>query len=95
MYKDEMIQMHQFLVYVLKYLAEDDQIRNDCSEYITLKISPHHIHKTKAEHKRAILVLCKIISEIIADREDNSIPDNVRNSLADLVTRTENEINAA
>ncbi len=23
MYKDEMIQMHQFLVYVLKYLAED------------------------------------------------------------------------
>ncbi|MBE6500262.1 MAG: UPF0058 family protein [Methanobrevibacter thaueri] len=95
MYKDEMIQMHQFLVYVLKYLAEDDQIRNDCSEYITLKISPHHIHKTKAEHKRAIFVLCKIISEIIADREDNSIPDNVRNSLADLVTRTENEINAA
>ena len=90
-----MIQMHQFLVYVLKYLAEDDQIRNDCSEYITLKISPHHIHKTKAEHKRAIFVLCKIISEIIADREDNSIPDNVRNSLADLVTRTENEINAA
>jgi len=95
MYKDEMIQMHQFLVYVLKYLAEDDQIRNDCSEYITLKISPHHIHKTKAEHKRAIFVLCKIISEIIADREDNSIPDNVRNSLADLVTRIENEINAA
>ena len=56
MYKDEMIQMHQFLVYVLKYLAEDDQIKNDCSEYITLKISPHHIHKTKAEHKHAIAV---------------------------------------
>ena len=37
MYKDEMIQLHQFLVYVLKYLAEDDQITNDCSEYITLK----------------------------------------------------------
>ena len=55
-----MIQLHQFLVYVLKYLAEDDQITNDCSEYITLKISPHHIHKTKAEHKHAIFVLCKI-----------------------------------
>ena len=57
-----MIQLHQFLVYVLKYLAEDDQITNDCSEYITLKISPHHIHKTKAEHKHAIFVLCKISS---------------------------------
>ena len=95
MYKDEMIQMHQFLVYVLKYLAENDQIRNDCGEYISLKISPHHIHKTKAEHKHAIFVLCKIISEIIDDKENDSIPDNVRNSLADLVTRSEKEINVA
>ena len=92
MYKDEMIQ--KFLVYVLKYLAEDDQIKNDCSEYITLKISPHHIHKTKAEHKHAIFVLCKIISQIIAEREDNPIPENVRNSLSDLVTRSENELKA-
>ncbi len=94
MYKDEMIQLHQFLVYVLKYLAEDDQITNDCSEYISLKISPHHIHKTKAEHKHAIFVLCKIISQLVADKENESIPENVRNSLADLVKRSENEINA-
>ena len=94
MYKDERIQLHQFLVYVLKFLAEDDQIRNDCSEYITLKISPHHIHKTKAEHKHAIFVLCKIISQVIAEKEDNSIPENVRNSLSDLVTRSENEMRA-
>lgn len=90
-----MIQMHQFLVYVLKFLAENDQIKNDCGEYISLKISPHHIHKTKAEHKHAIFVLCKIISEIIDDKEKDSIPDNVRNSLADLVTRSEKEIKMA
>ena len=90
-----MIQLHQFLVYVLKYLAEDDQITNDCSEYITLKISPHHIHKTKAEHKHAIFVLCKSISQVIADKEGNSIPENVRNSLADLVSRSEKELNVA
>ena len=95
MYKDEKIQLHQFLVYVLKYLEEDNQISNDCSEYISLKISPHHIHKTKAEHKHAIFVLCKIISEVIADKDNHSIPDNVRNSLADLVTRSEKEINIA
>ncbi|WP_405269503.1 UPF0058 family protein [Methanobrevibacter sp.] len=94
MYKDEMIQLHQFLVYVLKFLAEDDQIRNDCSEYITLKISPHHIHKTKAEHKHAIFVLCKIISQVMAEKDENAIPENVRNSLSDLVTRSESEINA-
>ena len=90
-----MIQLHQFLVYVLKYLEEDNQISNDCSEYISLKISPHHIHKTKAEHKHAIFGLCKIISEVIADKDNHSIPDNVRNSLADLVTRSEKEINIA
>ncbi len=89
-----MIQLHQFLVYVLKFLAEDDQIRNDCSEYITLKISPHHIHKTKAEHKHAIFVLCKIISQVMAEKDENAIPENVRNSLSDLVTRSESEINA-
>ena len=89
-----MIQLHQFLVFVLKYLAEADQNTNDCSEYISLKISPHHIHKTKAEHKHAIFVLCKIISQLVADKENESIPENVRNSLADLVKRSENEINA-
>lgn len=88
-----MIQLHQFLVYVLKYLAEDNQIENDCSEYMSLKISPHHIHKTKAEHKHAIFVLCKIISEIIADEDNNSIPDNVSNSLSDLVARSQRELN--
>ena len=63
-------------------------------QYITLKISPHHIHKTKAEHKHAIFVLCKIISEIIAEREDNPIPENVRNSLSDLVKRSKAELHA-
>lgn len=94
MYKDEMIQLHQFLVYVLKYLAENDQIKNDCSEYMSLNISPHHIHKTKAEHKHAIFVLCKIIAQIVADRDSNSIPTNVCNSLADLVLRSEKELKA-
>lgn len=92
MYKDEMIQLHQFLVYVLKYLAENDQIKNDCSEYISLKISPHHIHKTKAEHKHAIFVLCKIISKLLADKEENAIPVNVYNSLSDLVVKSQQEM---
>ena len=87
-----MIQVHQFLVYILKYLAEDDQITNDCSEYISLKISPHHIHKTKAEHKYAIFVLCKIISQLVAEKDLDAFPENVRNSLSDLVIRTEKEM---
>ncbi len=92
MYKDEMIQIHQFLVYVLKYLTDNDKSTYDCSEYISLNISPHHIHKTKAEHKNAIFVLCKIISGVLADKDANSIPPNVYNSLSDLVVRSEKEL---
>ena len=94
MYKDEMIRLHQFLVYVLKYVAENDQIKNDCSEYITLKISPHHIHKTKSEHKHAIFVLCKIISQVINENDPESLPESVSNSLNDLVLKSLKEIQA-
>lgn len=90
-----MIQLHQFLVYVLKYLTDNDKSSYDCSEYISLKISPHHIHKTKAEHKHAIFILCKIISDVISDKDANSIPKNVCNSLADLVARSEKELKTA
>lgn len=95
MYKDEMIQLHQFLVYVLKYVTDNDKTSYDCSEYISLNISPHHIHKTKAEHKHAIFILCKIISDVVVDKDNNSIPTNVCNSLADLVSRSEKVLKTA
>ena len=89
-----MIQLHQFLVYVLKYLDTNDEAKKYCEDYLALNISPHHIHRTKAEHKHAIFVLCKIIAQVVADKENNSIPDNVRNSLGDLVTRSQVELSA-
>ncbi len=87
-----MIQMHQFLVYVLKYLAENDELENDCSVYIDLNISPHHIHRTKAEHKHAIFVLANTISNVILNKEEGSIPPNVTNALQELIKRSENDI---
>ena len=67
MYKDELIQIHQFLVYVLKNLEDEYTVKDECKEYICLNISPHHIHRTKAEHKYAIFVLSTAISEVIAN----------------------------
>lgn len=92
MYKDEMLQIHQFLVYVLKYLAENDQIQNDCNEYISLKISPHHIHKTKSEHKQAIFILCKLINNVINEKDSTVFPPIVLKSLEELINRTTKEI---
>ncbi|BBL61405.1 MAG: UPF0058 family protein [Methanobrevibacter arboriphilus] len=92
MYKDEMIQMHQFLVYVLKFLETESEIPNSCSEYIALNISPHHIHRTKAEHKHAIFVLSNTISEIILKEDNDSVPTNVSNALSELVKRSKKEL---
>lgn len=87
-----MIQMHQFLVYVLKFLETESEIPNSCSEYIALNISPHHIHRTKAEHKHAIFVLSNTISEIILKEDNDSVPTNVSNALSELVKRSKKEL---
>lgn len=92
MYKDEMIQLHQFLVYVLKYLENEYDIKDECKEYFPLNISPHHIHRTKAEHKYAIFVLSSAISEILAKKENNNLPPNVVNGLSELAKRSRKEL---
>ena len=91
MYKDELIQLHQFLVFVLKYLDEEYEVKEECKEYLCLNISPHHIHRTKAEHKHAVFVLSAAISEIIAKNNDGT-SSNVPNGLAELVKRSKKEL---
>jgi len=94
MYKDEMIQLHQFLVYVLKHVESSENIHDSCSEYIALNISPHHIHRTKAEHKHAIFVLSSTISEVILKDDNDSIPPTVSVALLELVKRSKKELKA-
>lgn len=92
MYKDELIQLHQFLVYVLKYLEDGYEVKDECEEYFLLNISPHHIHRTKAEHKYAIFVLSSSISEILARKNKDAAPSNVVNGLSELAKRSKKEI---
>ena len=92
MYKDELIQLHQFLVYVLKYLEDGYEVRDECVEYFRLNISPHHIHRTKAEHKYAIFVLSSSISEVLARKNNGAPPTNVVNGLSELAKRSKKEL---
>jgi hypothetical protein len=91
MYKDELIQLHQFLVYVLKHLDHEYEVKGECKEYLCLNISPHHIHRTKAEHKYAIFVLSNAISEIIATNNGGT-SSNISNGLSELVKRSKKEL---
>lgn len=90
MYKDELIQLHQFLVYVLKNMDEEYELKEECKEYLCLNISPHHIHRTKAEHKYAIFVLSNTISEVLANHNGGS--SNIANGLSELVKRSKREL---
>lgn len=92
MYKDEMIQIHQFLVYVLKHLETESEIPNSCSEYIALNISPYYIHRTKVEHKHAIFVLSNTISKIILKENKEFIDPNMSNTLVELIKRSKKEL---
>jgi hypothetical protein len=91
MYKDELIQLHQFLVYVLKNMDEEYELKDECKDYLGLNISPHHIHRTKAEHKYAIFVLSNTISEVLANN-NGGMSSNISNGLSELVKRSRREL---
>ena len=91
MYKDELIQLHQFLVYVLKNMDEEYELKEEFKDYMCLNISPHHIHRTKAEHKHAIFVLSSGISEVLASNHGGG-STNVSNGLSELIKRSKREL---
>lgn len=66
MHKDELLQLHSLLCQMKRYLA-DAGVPLDTSfeEYEGLNVSPQHIHKSKTDHKRAVFLLGKGISEIV------------------------------
>ena len=58
MYKDEMIQLHQFLVYILKYLAENvnrvvtrENLISALSPFISIEQSAINVHMLNLRRK--------------------------------------------
>lgn len=92
MYKDELIHLHQLLIYLMKFLTENGVSPTYFEDYQKLGISPHHIHRTKAEHKYAIFMLAWGISNVLAESVD-VVPKSVANRLGELAERAKNEMN--
>ncbi len=65
MQKDELIQLHAMLVQI-KDFVERNKGHTEFGDYHSLKICPSHIHKSKSEHKEAILTLGKELSYAMA-----------------------------
>ncbi len=56
MHKEELIQLHTYMAQMKRYF-ERNGITQEFDDYKALSISPVHIHRSKADHKRAIFIL--------------------------------------
>ncbi|MEO2116966.1 MAG: UPF0058 family protein [Methanocaldococcus sp.] len=86
MHKEQLMKLHQFFVYVVKEIVNDDfeNRNNECKKlleiYEMLDIRPHHIHRLKSEQKAAILLLSACVASYLADNMDN-VPKNLAKKL--------------
>lgn len=66
MHKDELLQLHSLLCQVKRYFEDANvPLTNEFGEYDNLNVSPQHIHKSKTDHKRAVFLLSKGLSEVV------------------------------
>jgi hypothetical protein len=72
MHKDELLQLHSLLCQVKRFFEDSDiPMAEVFDEYENMEVSPQHIHKSKTDHKRAVFMLGKGLSEVVM----NDIPD--------------------
>jgi hypothetical protein len=66
MHKDELLQLHSLLCQMKRYFEESGlPLVGEFKEYDGLSVSPQHIHKSKTDHKRAVFLLGKGLSEVV------------------------------
>ena len=66
MHKDELLQLHSLLCQMKRYFEDAGMpLRGQFTEYDSLSVSPQHIHKSKTDHKRAVFLLGKGLSDVV------------------------------
>lgn len=75
MHKDELLQLHSLLCQVKRFMEDAGlPLNGEFHEYEDLEVSPQHIHKSKTDHKRAVFMLGKGLSEVVLlDNRDHLI----------------------
>ncbi len=73
MHKDELLQLHSLLCQVKRFFEDAGlPLNGEFQEYEDLLVSPQHIHKSKTDHKKAVFMLGKGLSEIcLLDNRDH------------------------
>jgi hypothetical protein len=69
MQKDELIQLHTFLLQLktrLEDIVDNDGV-NEFKPYEQLDISPYQVYKSKREHKLAVFTLSRGIADLLSN----------------------------
>ena len=71
MQKDELIQLHTFLLQLRTHLEDmvGNNGSNDFDSYDKLEITPYQVYKSKREHKLAVFTLSKGIAELMSNND--------------------------
>lgn len=69
MQKDELIQMHTFLIQLKTHLEEivESNGGEEFNLYERLDVSPYQVYKSKREHKLAVFTLSKGIADLLSN----------------------------
>jgi hypothetical protein len=87
MQKEEIIQLHTLFAQIKNELEQ--QVSSPVSafaEYEKLNVLPHHVHKSKDDHKRAVFVLGRVIAQVFS-HDKYSGTGRVAQRLARMETR--------
>ena len=90
MQKDEIIQLH---VLFLNIKEKIERLLHDTTlfdEYVKLGVLPTEVHRTKEEHKKAVLILAKKFALILSE-EKNSELQKIALRLEKMLTKGENQ----
>jgi len=76
MHKEELVLLHLTLFHMKRFFEEAGIANGHFDYYEQMSIQPVHIHKSKADHKKAILSLCKGISDIFKETPPEDVLKN-------------------
>lgn len=85
LYRDELLQLHQFLLYFSKFLMDNGIPKSCFEEYEKIGVSPHHVQKTNDEHRCAVFALARCLSKVLS--EQGIVPRDVATMLGKLAQR--------
>ena len=88
MQKDELIQMHTFLIQLKTHLEDivESSGGPEFKFYTSLDVTPYQVYKSKREHKLAVFALSKGIADLLSNNDCSGL-EKISNRLEQMSER--------